>query len=68
MAAQQGIKRRIRSVTNTRQITKAMQLIAVLGIIVCLIYRGNQDETEYIIPAAEVAELDKKARMLGAAR
>lgn len=28
MAAQQGIKRRIRSVSNTRQITKAMQLVA----------------------------------------
>jgi F-type H+-transporting ATPase subunit gamma len=28
MAAQQGIKRRIKSVTNTKQITKAMQLVA----------------------------------------
>lgn len=28
MAAQQGIKRRIKSVTNTRQITKAMQMVA----------------------------------------
>jgi len=28
MAAQQGIKHRIKSVTNTKQITKAMQLVA----------------------------------------
>jgi len=28
MAAQQGIKQRIKSVTNTKQITKAMQLVA----------------------------------------
>ena len=34
--------------------------LGLLSIIACVIIRSNQDEIEYVIPAAEVARLDKK--------
>jgi cytochrome o ubiquinol oxidase subunit 1 len=39
-----------------------LALLAILGIVACLIIRSLQEETEYYISAAEVLEIETKAR------
>lgn len=58
MAALQGIKRRIRSVSNTRQITKAMQLVSASKL------RRAQDEA--LAPQAYTDAARELLRRLGA--
>ena len=39
-----------------------LALLALLGIIVCIMIRASQEETEYVIPAAEVARIENRGR------
>lgn len=39
-----------------------LALLSLLGIIACIMIRANQEETEYIIPAAEVARIENRGR------
>jgi len=43
-----------------------LAIVGILGLIVTIIIRATDDHVDYIIPAAEVRKMDRKAMRSGA--